>query len=49
MKAFAENNFFKLNVSKCEIMLFCRDRNPTCEVDGSQQERLASALITVEG
>ena len=38
VKAFADKNFFRLNPSKCEIVMFSRDQNstvPTCEVDGS--------------
>ena len=34
---FASTNFLKLNLSKCEIVVFSRDRRvtlPTCEVDG---------------
>ena len=35
---FARSNFRKLNVSKCGVVVFDRDRRavlPTCEVDGS--------------
>ena len=35
---FAARNFLKLNLSKCEIVVFSRDQRvalPTCEVDGS--------------
>ena len=38
VKAFADENFFRLNPSKCEIVMFSRDQNSavlTCEVDGS--------------
>ena len=38
LKAFADENFLKLNPRKCEIVMFSRDQNsavPTCEVDGS--------------
>ena len=38
VKAFAERNYLRLNLSKCEIVLFSRDRCaalPVCEVDGS--------------
>jgi len=34
----ANTNFLKLNLSKCEIVVFSRDRRvklPTCEVDSS--------------
>ena len=36
--AFAKENFLRLNLSKCEIVLFSRDQStalPICEVDGS--------------
>ena len=38
VKKFAEMNFLKLNVDKCEIVMFSRGNNvdvPVCEVDGS--------------
>ena len=38
VKTFAEENLRRLNVSKCEIVLFSRDQNvglPTCVVEGS--------------
>ena len=38
VKAFADENFLRLNLSKCEIVMFSRDRSaalPTCQVDGS--------------
>ncbi len=38
VKTFADENFLRLNLSKCEIVTFSIDRNcvsPTCEVDGS--------------
>ena len=38
MKAFAEENLLRLNVSKCEIVLFSQNRNivpPVCKVEGT--------------
>ena len=38
MKAFTEENLLRLNVSKCEIVLFSKDRNvtlPKCVIEGS--------------
>ena len=38
VKAFAEDNLLKLNVNKCEIVLFSRGQNiipPACVVEGS--------------
>ena len=39
MKVFADQNFLKLNISKCEIVLFSKQASssklPVCEVDGS--------------
>ena len=38
VKAFAEQNLLKLNVSKCEIVVFSKQPSkalPVCEVDGS--------------
>ena len=38
MKAFVKENLFKLNVSKCEIVLFSSKKDiafPVCEVEGS--------------
>ena len=40
VKDFAARNFLKLNVQKCEIVMFSRGRGsgvtPRCEVDGSE-------------
>ena len=40
VKDFAAHNFLKLNVQKCEIVMFSHGRSagviPQCEVDGSQ-------------
>ena len=40
VKDFAAHNFFKMNVEKCEIVMFSHGRGagviPQCEVDGSQ-------------
>ena len=39
VKKFAENNFLKLNVQKCEVVVFDRGQRcdvlPECEIDGS--------------
>ena len=39
VKKFAENNFLKLNVQKCEVVVFYRGQRcdvlPECEIDGS--------------
>ena len=38
LNAFADRNFLRLNISKCEIVMFSRDQStafPSCEVDGS--------------
>ncbi len=38
VKAFAEENLLRLNVNRCEIVLFSNDRNialPSCDVEGS--------------
>ena len=38
VKAFAEENLLRLNVSKCEIVLFSQNRNivpPVCEAEGT--------------
>ena len=38
VKAFAEENLLRLNVSKCELVLFSQNRNivpPVCEVEGT--------------
>ena len=38
LKAFAEENLLRLNVSKCEIVIFSQNRNidlPVCEVEGA--------------
>ena len=39
MKTFAENNFLKLNVQKCEVVVFDRGQRcdvlPECEIDSS--------------
>ena len=39
VKTFAEENLLKLNINKCEIVVFSRDRNfapPLCEIEGSE-------------
>ena len=38
VKAFADKNFLRLNINKCEIVMFSRDQStalPSCDVDGS--------------
>ena len=38
VKAFADKNFLRLNINKCEIVMLSRDQStalPSCEVDGS--------------
>ena len=48
VKKFAEMNFLKLNVDKCEIVMFSRGNNvdvPVCEVDGSVLPATSSAVF----